>query len=236
MMDEAKKIKDNIVEVVNERFFSPMYFYFIIAWLITNWKFVYVLLFANETLTIQGVEISKLDFLVTIYPFDTFWGSVISIIYLLVIPVASSWLAVWVLTGFSEKFFKKYETYQQNKRVIQRELEYTEKVRFSKMEREVRDAESDRKEINYDENSQFNDYIDDRQDLVDIDGIKFKPSEVLYNNDFNAYKELLIEWRQMPILDRLSINDRQSVLDEEAESEAAADLAADMYSDQMRGK
>ena len=43
--DSTKDILEDAKEVVKQRFFSPMYFYFILSWIITNWKFVFALLY-----------------------------------------------------------------------------------------------------------------------------------------------------------------------------------------------
>ena len=42
--ETAKEIYNNVSEVLTERVFRPMYFYFIISWSIINWKFLYVFL------------------------------------------------------------------------------------------------------------------------------------------------------------------------------------------------
>lgn len=200
-MEEIKKIKDNIVEVVNERLFSPMYFYFIVAWLITNWKFVYVLIFSNESLFINGQQTSKIEFLTKIYQVNTPSDLWLNFVHLFFAPFIFSFAAVWWLTLASERFFKKYENYKQNKRVIQRELEYSEKVRINKMERQVKDTEFEKKEINYEDNEDFNEMIDDSQEFVTVNSIVMRPSDVLYHTDYEAYKEALKEWKDQDLTD-----------------------------------
>lgn len=198
MQNTVKKIKDGIEEIVKERFFSPMYFYFIIAWFVTNWKFVYVFGFAESTFSINGEQISKIEYLWSAYPIDTFEHVLMTVIHLFVVPALFSWFAVWKLTSISELFFERYETYQQNKRVISRELEYKEKVRFFNIQREIREAESDKKDLKFEENKTFNAYLDNTQETVMVGGVSMRPSEVLYNTDYEAYKESLKEWQDKP--------------------------------------
>lgn len=61
----------NLAEVIKERLFSPMYFYFIIAWVITNWNFVYALLFADEEIVFKAKNLLKVEFLSQFYKFDS---------------------------------------------------------------------------------------------------------------------------------------------------------------------
>jgi hypothetical protein len=160
MKEEFLKIKEDIKEIVNERFYSPMYFYFIIAWIITNWKFVYVLFFSNEGFLFGNLHLLKINYLISFYPINNYFDILYNIAVLLLIPAFFSYLAVWWFTILSEIFYKKYELHKQNKRVIQREIEYTEKVRFAKVEREVRDIESDKNDIKYEDNKEFNETLD----------------------------------------------------------------------------
>ncbi|HOH97178.1 MAG TPA: abortive infection family protein [Candidatus Cloacimonadota bacterium] len=46
----------------------------------------------------------------------------------------------------------------------------------------------------YGRNSSFNDWIDDQNDAVKIFDFRYKPSEVLFNIDHDAYRDLLIEF------------------------------------------
>ena len=198
MKSTLNKLKENIIEVINERLFSPMYFYFIIAWLITNWKFVYILIFADTKLVFNEIETSKIDLLSNLYKVNSPVDLWFNLTHLFLIPLLFSFVAVWWLTKASEVFFHKYETYKQNKRITQRELEYKEKVRFFNIEREIRESESDKKDIKYEDNKAFNGYLDNIQDSISIGNINLRPSEVLYNTDYEAYKESLKEWREIP--------------------------------------
>ena len=78
-------------------------------------------------------------------------------------------------------------------------LEYKEKVKIAKEEREIRDQESDKPEVRYIDNQLFNDWLDDNQDNVTIGTLSFSPSEVLFNTDFASYKDALEEYNNRNI-------------------------------------
>ncbi len=134
-----------------------MYFYFIIAWIITNWEFTYILLFADE----QYLSMPKIVILSHLYDAHHWLDYIWNILKLLVIPAASAYFAVWWLSMLSERFYEKYEQYKINKTVIKRKLDYTAKVKEANEQRTIRDIEADKKQINYEDNSDFNDYLDD---------------------------------------------------------------------------
>lgn len=211
MKDEFNKIKEDLKEVISERFYSPMYFYFIIAWIVTNWKFVYVLLFANQENVFNEEGISKISLLSQLYSFDSLLNISVSVLHLVIIPATFSFVAVWLLSIWSEKFFKKYETHKQNKRVIQREIEYRERFRFVQAENKIKKIEQEqgKKDIEYTENEDFNNSLDEVEESIEVGGISFKPSEILYNNDYEAYKEALVEWYERKIKDSSLDNNKE---------------------------
>lgn len=180
---------ETLLKMFMERFSSPMYFYFGIAWIITNWDFVYAFFFTDQSVLKDLRQITKVEYLIGFYQFS-FW----SFLKLFVIPAISAYIAVWWLSRISEEFFRKYESYKINKRTILRELDYAEKVAIARRERKIRDSESDKKEVRYEDNDEFNTDFDDNSDIVRVAWISMRPSEVLYNTDYEAYKEQLQEW------------------------------------------
>lgn len=191
MLEEAKDLGKEIIkdtkEVVIERFFSPMYFYFILAWIIYNWTFVYSLLFVESS----TLEKYKVDYLLSFYPTDTFLKVLHNFWCVLLGPAVSTYLLIWWVSKLSEKSFERFEMYKSNKRTIKRGLEYTEKVKIAKEQRKIRDEESDKNEIGYNDNEEFNSWLDDNQEDVQVSGVNYLPSEVLYNTDYESYKEQL---------------------------------------------
>lgn len=194
MVDEAKDLGKEMLkdakEVIIERFFSPMYFYFIIAWVIYNWTFVYSLLFVDST----KFKKFKLDYLLNFYPTNSFWDYIHNFWYVLIGPAVSTYILIWWISIWSEKSFKRFEEYKLNKKTIKRLLEYKEKVKIAKEEREIRNQESDKPEIRYIDNQDFNDWLDASQENVKIGSLSYSPSEVLFNTDFASYKDALEEY------------------------------------------
>jgi hypothetical protein len=194
MVDEAKDLGKEILkdakEVIIERFFSPMYFYFIMAWILCNWTFIYSLLFVES----EKFKKFKLDYLLSFYPTNDFWDYADNFCHVLLFPALSTYILIWWISIWSEKSFKRFEEYKSNKKTIKRLIEYKEKVKIAKEEREIRDQESDKPEIRYIDNQEFNDWLDENQDEVIVSGIKYNPSEVLYNTDLENYKEQLNEY------------------------------------------
>jgi hypothetical protein len=191
MLEEAKDLGKEIIkdtkEVIIERFFSPMYFYFIMAWIIYNWTFVYSLLFVNSI----KFEKFKLDYLLDFYPTNDIGDYLCNFWYVLLGPAISTYVLIWWISIWSEKSFKRFEEYKSNKKSIKRLIIYTEKVKIAKEEREIRNQESDKNEIRYNDQEEFNNMLDDSQENIIISGIAYTPSEVLYNTDYENYKDQL---------------------------------------------
>lgn len=196
-----KENYNNLSEVIKERVFSPMYFYFLIAWIITNWKFVYVFFFLDPKFIFESQKTNKIALLESFYSMDLWFPIICSIAKLIVIPAVSAFVVVWWLSRLSEKFYEKTERHKINKRVILNTLAYEEKVSYAAKQREIRDIESDKNPIRYDENKDFNEWYDYNNENVVIGEYDFLPSESLYNNDFTAYKEELQNFRSTRVPD-----------------------------------
>jgi hypothetical protein len=194
MLEEAKDLGNEIIkdtkEVIMERFFSPMYFYFIIAWVIYNWTFVYSLLFVEST----KFKKFKLDYLLSFYPTNDIGNYVHNFWYVLLGPAVSTYILIWWVSLLSERSFERFETYKSNKRTIKRGLVYTEKVKIATEDRKIRNQESDKNDIRFNDQDVFNTWLDDSQENVVVSGIPYTPSEVLYNTDYESYKDQLTDF------------------------------------------
>lgn len=186
----------NGVKIIEDRLLSPMYFYFIFAWVVTNWKFIYVLFFVDNQFVLENKGLMKVDYLSQMYSIEWFLPLIHSFLELFLIPIISSFIIIWWLSIISEKFFKKYEEHQMNKRVIKRDVEYREKVRYATFERKIREEEIDEVEkiIKYENNDDFNQSLDDHHQEIKIAGVSMLPSEVLYKTDYEAYKDALEDY------------------------------------------
>jgi hypothetical protein len=187
----TKEILKDTKEIVIERFFSPMYYYFLMAWIIYNWTFVYSLLFVEST----NFKKFKLDYLLSFYPTIGFWDYVHNFWYVLLGPAVSTYILIWWISIWSEKSFERFEKYKSNKRTIKRKLEYEEKYIVAKEQRKIREEESDKPEIRLIDNQEFNEWFDENNEEVSIAGVPYRASEALYYTDFESYKEALEEYR-----------------------------------------
>lgn len=188
MVDEAKDLGKEILkdakEVIIERFFSPMYFYFIMAWILCNWTFIYSLLFVGS----EKFKKFKLDYLLSFYPTNNFWDYADNFCHVLLFPALSTYILIWWISRLSEFVFEKFETYKSNKLVIKRRVEYKQ-VRDIETEKRKAHDTSDDKKIDYDENEEFNESFDENEEFITISGITYSPSRVLYNIDYKSYIE-----------------------------------------------
>ena len=70
--------------------------------------------------------------------------------------------------------------------------------------------QSPKSRVQYHDNAEFNEYLDETNEQVVISGLEYKPSFALFNVDDEAYKDLLVQYKE-----------------EQAEIEAAAAAAKD---------
>ena len=188
--DLVKDTTKDIQDVVQERVFSPMYFYFILSWIIYNWTFLYSLLF-TESDEIDGL---KINFLLSFYPTNTWQQIASNTWYVFIGPAISTIVILWLGTILSEISYEKFETYLSNKRVIKRKVEYAARVTFAQEERKIRDAESDKNAMRYNDYVDYNEWLDEREGTVEVVGTSLNASEVLYNTDYQLYEAAYSEY------------------------------------------
>jgi hypothetical protein len=70
-----------------------------------------------------------------------------------------------------------------------------EKFYFENEMVQLREIESKKQQIKYEDNSEYNDYLDGLQDNITIGNITILPSRALYENDYGAYKVGLDEFK-----------------------------------------
>lgn len=73
-------------------------------------------------------------------------------------------------------------------------MEYTEKVVIATEQRKIREQESDKDELRYIDNEDFNTWLDESQENIQVLGVDYLPSEILFNTDPTSYKEQLNEF------------------------------------------
>lgn len=197
MVDKLWNFFKTTGKILEERVFSPMYFYFIISRVLWNWKFVYVLLFVDQSNLMR----EKLDLMTSFYTFDSCWNFWLSLLHFLLWPVFTTWLAIQPLTWLSNKITKYYEKKQQDKRLEIHKLQFKEILLKAYEEKQQQEKEAEKLKIEYKSNSEFNDWIDQTFAPSEWEGIQigevtgFPVSEALYYTDYEAYISLLENYK-----------------------------------------
>jgi len=104
---------------------SVMYGTFVTTWLIWNWKFIYITFFVDQGWIFQKTQLLKIEYLVTNYPFTSFWTGLCSISHLLILPATSSFVIVFLLSKLDFIFFAKHRSNIERKK--SEELKYDRK-------------------------------------------------------------------------------------------------------------
>lgn len=110
-------------ESFEERVSSPMYGTFAIAWVIWNWEAIYTTFFINDDLLYEIFEITKLEYIQTIYPFSTFYEVFISFLKLAIGPFLSVLVYFWVLSWIANKIFAKDLSIKAGRTVARKRVE-----------------------------------------------------------------------------------------------------------------
>jgi hypothetical protein len=95
----------------------------------------------------------------------------------------------------SEKFVKKNEEHKERIKSVKKLILEKEKFYFENEMVQLREIESKKQQIKYEDNSEYNDYLDGLQDNITIGNITILPSRALYENDYGAYKVGLDEFK-----------------------------------------
>lgn len=192
MVDKLWNFLKTIGKILEERVFSPMYFYFIISRVLWNWKFVYVLLFVDQSNLMR----EKLDLMTSFYTFDSWWCFLLTVLYLLWWPLFTTWLAIQPLTWLSNKITKYYEKNQQVKRLEIHKLQFQEILLKAYEEKQQQEKEARKNMLEYKKNPDFNDRIDNEYPSIEIwEMTGFPVSEALYHTDYQAYISLLENYK-----------------------------------------
>lgn len=191
-------VLDDMIEVIKERAFKPMYFYFIIAWTITNWNFLYVFLFENEEFILKNKSILKSEYLESIYQWDFGFEGLYSISFLFIIPAFSTYFVVWWLSKLSVKFFMKNEEHLERINSVKKLVLEKEKYYFENEMIRIRKEDELKNQIRYDANPDFNEDFDSTNEDINILGVNILASQALYDNDYKVYESALKDFKERP--------------------------------------
>ncbi len=199
MKEILEKSIDDLTEVIKERVFKPMYFYFIISWTIINWKFVYVLLFENEKIIVEHAKILKVDYLAGLYKVGTMPEIFNTSLSLVILPFVSSFVFVWWLSRLSKIFFIANEEHKASVVTAKKIVILKEEFKLENEMKETREDAEKLAKIEYKINQNFNQDFDSSSEEISILGIDIPPSKALYENDYDVYVAALDDFKNRPV-------------------------------------
>lgn len=92
---------------ISDKLINPFYGAFIISWLIWNWRVWYITFFIDSALLVERKSILKIDYINSLYVWNDWWNFVYSICHLLLLPLLSSYLAVFWFPKMTCFFYEK---------------------------------------------------------------------------------------------------------------------------------
>lgn len=112
---------------LEERISSPFYGYFIVGWIITNWKLVYASFFLDQDKIFQKTGLLRNEYIQTIFPVDQwFW------LNFFIIPIAFTLVFFWISPYWTRPIFRKSIRNKKALKVI--ELQESQEVRREQKE------------------------------------------------------------------------------------------------------
>jgi hypothetical protein len=137
-----KKLKDFFGEnnelvqstqgAVNDRITSPFYGYFLIAWLLVNWRFLYAAFFINEDVLFAKKGLLRDEYINLIFPHTV----VNLVLYSLLIPIGITFLFFWLFPYGTRIFYRKSIKNQKALRIIELQEMQQEKREEKKLVKE----------------------------------------------------------------------------------------------------
>lgn len=131
---------------LSERIASPFYGYFLISWLIINWKIIYVAFFLDQQYLFEKTGLLRNEYLQTIIPPfgpQYLWQFLLE-------PTILAWAILWLFPYGTRVFYRKSLRNKKALKVIElRELrkEQQQRVELTKTETELFESELEKKRI-----------------------------------------------------------------------------------------
>jgi hypothetical protein len=162
------EIYESIKERLSEKLGSPMYWDFVIAWSIINWKYIYITFFVSEELILQERGMLKNEYLLlTLVPYtDSIQVYIIIVLWkFLFFPGLVAVFAIYFLSKLDFIIFRKVHSLKNEKK----DEQYKQDKKLLESQKEVLVAEQERKEVE----NQIRESLSD-EDLWDIEFNKSK--------------------------------------------------------------
>mgnify|MGYP000172592914 CR=1 FL=1 len=136
-MKEAEEIKDDFMQGLKERFSSPFYGYFIMSWLVWNWRIVYTTFFVGGELIFKRYSLLKVEYISTFtqHVFPLLFGPLLSVAFF-----------VYLAPFVTHEVYKKVEKDKSKLKDFDEDLERERaEVRTSKIEARIKESEAEKK-------------------------------------------------------------------------------------------
>lgn len=141
VLGKDNEIVSSAAASIEERMSSPFYGYFIISWLIFNWKFLYIAFFVDQEKIFEKTGLLRDEYIWLKLPVDIY-GHILQFVFY---PFLLTSLAVFVFPFVTRLFFWKNILNKQALLKIQAK-QNSQKVEEIKSEVSVIDAEREKKE------------------------------------------------------------------------------------------
>ncbi|QQR76340.1 hypothetical protein IPJ63_02435 [Candidatus Nomurabacteria bacterium] len=89
---------------IKERITSPFYGYFIVSWLMVNWKIIYIAFFINQEEIYNKYNVLRNEYLSTIFPSIYSWDHWFNF---LILPILLTFFFFWVSPKITRIFYRK---------------------------------------------------------------------------------------------------------------------------------
>jgi hypothetical protein len=113
-------------EAIKKRLGSPLYANFFISWLGYNWETVYVTLFIDQNILLDSKQITKIEYIQSLYGTGNFLEWFCTIAKLFIFPAISVWAILWGLNKLDLKIYKKDLANKKRKQIAKIESEKEE--------------------------------------------------------------------------------------------------------------
>lgn len=94
-------------EAIKKRLGSPMYANFFISWIGWNWKVVYVTFFIDQNILFDSKQITKIEYIQSLYGTGNFLEWFCTISSLILLPLLSAFFILFVFNWLELIFYKK---------------------------------------------------------------------------------------------------------------------------------
>jgi hypothetical protein len=100
---ESNEFYDSTQIALKDRVTSPFYGYFLISWILVNWKFIYIAFFIDQEILIKTTGLLRNEYLNNLVPAfsPSFW------LHFFIVPFTVTVLAFWVFPYVTRIFFRK---------------------------------------------------------------------------------------------------------------------------------